>query len=69
MRKHFMDCVGGWCWLFAGGKCYLHDACVWLGFSKFVDCKGVREMGFVVGGLGGVGEFAGDFLVLAAVGD
>ena len=28
-----------------------------------------REMGFMVIGLGGVGEFAGDFLVLTAVGD
>ena len=35
-----------WCWLFAGGKCFLRVACVWLVFSKFVDWeRGGKEMG------------------------
>ncbi len=34
-------------------ECFLRIVCVWLVFSKFVDCKRGREMGFVVDGLRG----------------
>ena len=58
-KGSFMDWVGCWSCLFAGGRvffCRLH-ASVGLVFSKFVDCKG-REM-----------EFAGNSLVLEAIED
>ena len=58
-----MDCVGS-----LSVFCGLYVCMV--AFSKFVDCKRGREMGFVVGGLGGrVSEFAGNFLVLAIIED
>ena len=60
MQKYFMDCVGVWC---------LQVACVWgWCFQSLWIAKG-GEMGFVVGGLGGVNGLAGNSLVLEAVGD
>ena len=72
MKGHFMNSVGiGVGCLRAGwGVFFLHDACVWgWRFQSLWIAKDGRDMGFVVGGFGGVSGLAENSLVWEAVAD
>lgn len=48
-----MDCVGDWCWLFAGKRMFFAWCMwVWLAFSKCVDCRSGEERGLGDNGKG-----------------